>query len=165
MSVDELLTLVMISPPPLQYTRSLWGHPDTPQTPYRHSADTPRHLKIWYLGHWKRIFLTRSKIVPKYYRCLWFIFLPLRHLPDTNNSPDNPQTSPRHPTETLKFWPIQGIWQKWNKLMKMSHLDVLIACTSYPPRHSDNPQTPPRQIPDTFQTPRNMAQVWPIQGN
>ena len=36
---------------------------------------------------------------------------------------------------------------------------MLIACTLYPPgsiqSHPDNPQTPPRHLPDTLQTPQN----------
>ena len=74
---------------------------------------------------------------------------------------DNPQTPPRHPPDTPKYGPfciIWGSWQKRNQLVKMSEMGV---CTLYPPdsikSHSDRPQMPPKHLPDTIQTPQNIA--------
>ena len=57
--------------------------------------------------------------------------------------------------EVLHFWPKIALkiatgrkWRSWSKWSKLEF--YLLRWTIQPP---DNPQTPPRHLPDTFQTP------------
>ena len=90
--------------------------------------------------------------------------------PDSIQShPDNPQTPPRQLPDTLQtpqniahFDQSEATGRKGRRYFKMS----LIWCYQWLVHHtlpdsiqshSDNPQTPPRHLPDTLQTPQNMA--------
>ena len=83
------------------------------------------------------------------------------HSDNPRNLPDTFQTPYRHPKYRI-FRPIRGNWEKRNKLIEITLARCLsIAFTSYPPEsiqsHQDNTKTPLRHLPDTFQTPQNIA--------
>ena len=75
-----------------------------------------------------------------------------RHLPDTF------QTPYRHPNNGMFFTNPRQLGDKKPANRDQSIGCSSIACTSCPTdsiqSHSDNPQTPPRHIPDTLQTPK-----------
>ena len=78
-------------------------------------------------------------------------------LPDVAQShseiPQTPSRFPRGTTIYGTFWPIQGNWEKRNKLSKMNLTVCLsIAFTSYPQTVCRVTQTTPRHLSDTFQT-------------